>query len=92
MALHAAPFLGVHVEGASAVMPASAAEMATSSMGTVPSWQLQWPFAIAGALDTRAFLLYIYGHLPVFAWFGFFYSKNGSLDNSWPPSKEKLDG
>lgn len=60
------------------------------------SWQLVAPFdATDNSLDGKLlardlFLIYIYGHVPAFAWLGYYYNKNKTLKNAWPPTFEKI--
>lgn len=58
------------------------------------AWQLASPFGANGmmplVLARDLFLIYIYAHVPAFAYLGLFYGKNGSLKNAWPPSIEKI--
>lgn len=60
------------------------------------SWQLVMPLneadnGLDGKLLARdLFLIYIYGHVPAFAWLGYYYNKNKTLKNAWPPTFEKI--
>ena len=60
------------------------------------SWQLVVPLNEAeNSLDAKLlardlFLIYIYGHVPAFAWLGYYYNKNKTLKNAWPPTLEKI--
>lgn len=54
------------------------------------AWQLAVPLAADGSLNGQLLgrdliLMYLYAHIPVFLYLGWFFQRNGSLKNAWPP-------
>jgi len=79
------------VDGTSVALTLDAAtSLLAVAANELEAWQLAIPFEADGTLNGQMLgrdliLFYIYAHVPAFGYLGWFYSRNGSLRNAWPP-------